>query len=198
VGYHYSPTKEYPDTGEESNTNSASGFEDPETDEDIRLMMDDEPGPVDPKTILVGIMPPPLTHNPLHELESAWWSLLYVLAMSLVETPSADWDRSAQIHQLDKVFPAVNFVHKVPTFASYGWLGQLTNTFDSKIRGHCFRSLEVIRFTLLMAFTAAESTFPEPVDATQWDMKSRIYTVFKNSLRKLQRVHWPKMKQWNQ
>jgi hypothetical protein len=180
----------------EDTSASANTFKDPpHFPQDLDLaeaalaMEEDEPG---------SVVAPPLTHNPLHELESIWWLLLYVLAMSLVEVPSAGWDRSAQIYQLDEVFPIRNFAHKVATFTSYGRLEQLAKTVDSKIRDRCFRSLEVIKFTLLMTFTATESTFPEPVDTTQWDMKSGLYTVFKDSLRKLQRAHWPKMKPWNQ
>jgi hypothetical protein len=171
--------------------------QDKETDEDIRAMMEDEPDVVNPENgPEVSTVPQPLTHNPLHELESSWWLLLYILAMRIVATFSSDWNRSAQSKQLHAVFPAVEFGPRTTFFTKTGSLSQLTDTFDTRIRDPCLQNLEPIRIALVKAFVAAEATLPESVDTTQWNMRRKLFTVFENSIQTLQQVPWPKMKQW--
>jgi len=138
----------------------------------------------------------PLTHNPLHELESIFWILLYVFSMRVaVDPPSGSWDRSKQKAQLDKAFPIIPSKERNTYFNTPGVLVELTNTLHEGLK-QVHRHLGHYGDALMYAFVTAESTLPDYVDADQWVFQGGLYNKLVGVLLKLQEFAWPVMGQW--
>ena len=138
---------------------------------------------------------PQFKHNPLHELESTWWILLYIFSMREVHMHEPDWDRSAQKAQLNLAFPALVATKRTSFLHTSGFLEGLVTTLDPTLQP-CYGHLENLRAALMEAFKAAEATLPGRIGAEVWSSKSNLYNAFVQAIQFLYYFKWPVMLQW--
>jgi hypothetical protein len=136
----------------------------------------------------------PLTHNPLHDLESIYWLLLYILGTRRLVYPSPGWNPFAQKEATEQAFPAGYSLRRESFFLQRKTLGCLTDTFDPTTSENSFSGLNRFRAALMDAYILAEEPLPEPLNLR---VLGPTVVLLKRAIMFLWDVNWPEMQHWS-
>lgn len=141
-------------------------------------------------------------HNPLHDLESIWWMVLFGICKREVLPSRTDhkWTPKYQIDQLDDIFPSIPVAtNRRKFFESKSTVRQFLDTLDDRL-ADVHKHVRLMNVALINAYLLAEKGLPDGdgINRTAWvrDLESGSYSklqdAFHLALKALAyNVKWP-------
>jgi hypothetical protein len=142
--------------------------------------------------------PPPFCHNPLHDIESIWWMILWLVATRIVCKPDSKWNPTTQRDQLRKVFP-VHFrtFERYQVFHNDYDLGYVFSSFDINLHS-AWAGVYHIRASLISAYKKAENPlWNDGIDRSVWEDGQELHQRIKLGTAMLKTIKWPEVENWS-
>lgn len=125
-------------------------------------------------------------HNPLHDLESIWWMVLFGICKREVLPPTTnEWTPKEQIRHLDGIFPSIpDPTKRHEFFIEEDSVRKFLDTLDNRL-ADVNEQVLLMNFALIDAYSLAEKGLPDGdgINRTAWvrDLESGGYSKLQDA-----------------